>query len=242
MRPNRVSIRTGFIRPEVDKTKDPEFWAAHDARIDRLAARIAGRRPENWPHGRQLAILMIQRSHMALDCIAHLQGVRASQEDFAWLRSSELAVKPLAQRFHQLTPEGKRIARDVCFAVAKRLGLHHVTYHLDRWTEHKARCTCGWHQSLSRRMNVNARGYLEERARRHLADPEAWKTQEDRATALIENLFPTRSESADAIDDATEVYGEWPEIEDICDASPNGHHEFNALSDPETCKHCKRKT
>lgn len=240
MRPNRVSIRTGFPRPELKRSDDPVFWDAHHAKINARVADAAARRPENWPHGRQLALLMIQRSHMALDCIANMKGVRPSQEDFAWLRSQELAMKPLGDRFHTLTPEGKRIARDCCFAVATRLGLHHVTYSFDSWSEHVARCTCGWHQSLNRRNNNGGASYLQERARRHLADPEAWKRSKERESNIIEQHFPTRSENPDAIDDATEVYGDWPEIDTPCDKSPVGQCEFNA-TDPDHCIHCKRK-
>ena len=36
----------------------------------------------------------------------------------------------------------------------------------------------------------------------------------------------------DLIDEAKEAYGDWPWIEDPCDISPNGHHEFNCLGDP----------
>lgn len=248
MRPNRVSIRTGYPRPELRREDDPVWWDAHHAAINQRVADAAARRPENWPHGRQLALLMIQRSTWALECIAGMKGVRPTEKDFAWLRTNNLAERPLMQRFHALTDDGRRIAREVCFAVAKRLGLHHVTYSLDRWTEHVARCTCGWHQSLSRRMNVNARGYLEERARRHLLDPEAWKHSKARETAIIEQHFPTKplaSENPDAIDDpAMQVYGEWPEIDTPCDSpnAPTGQCEFNAITDPDHCIWCKRRT
>lgn len=46
------------------------------------------------------------------------------------------------------------------------------------------------------------------------------------------------------IDDATEVYGDgdgWPDVDDPCDLSPSGHHEFNCVIDPEICLHCKRR-
>ena len=49
-------------------------------------------------------------------------------------------------------------------------------------------------------------------------------------------------ESDDPIADAEQVYGDWPWIEDPCAASPNGHHEFSALIDPERCIHCRKKT
>lgn len=47
------------------------------------------------------------------------------------------------------------------------------------------------------------------------------------------------------IDDCQEVYGDHGEFDypdDTCDASPSGHHEYDALRDPERCKHCGRKT
>lgn len=46
------------------------------------------------------------------------------------------------------------------------------------------------------------------------------------------------------IDDADQVYGDgWPDIDDPCDDSPNGHHEFNCGmgADPEICIHCGRR-
>lgn len=45
----------------------------------------------------------------------------------------------------------------------------------------------------------------------------------------------------DSIDDATEVYGDWPEIDTPCDKSPVGQCEFLAC-DPDTCIHCGNKT
>lgn len=242
MRPNRVSIRTGFPRPELKREHDPVFWDAHHAKINARVADAAARRPENWPHGRQLALLMIQRSHMALDCIANMSGVRASQEDFAWLRKEELAIKDLGERYHTLTAEGKRLARDCCFAVATRLGLHHFTYSFDSWSEHVARCTCGWHQSLNRRNNNGGASYLQERARRHLADPDAWKRENENIRSIIDRAFPLASEDPDAIDDAVNVYGDdWPEVDTPCDKSPVEQCEFNA-ADPDHCIHCKGKT
>ena len=48
----------------------------------------------------------------------------------------------------------------------------------------------------------------------------------------------------DMIDESSNVYGDdelFPEIDDPCEKSPNGHHEFNCLGDPEVCIHCGRK-
>lgn len=56
--------------------------------------------------------------------------------------------------------------------------------------------------------------------------------------------YTTTFADCDAIDDATEAYGEI-ELDfppDDCDESPNGHHEYDALRDHERCVHCGRKT
>jgi hypothetical protein len=48
----------------------------------------------------------------------------------------------------------------------------------------------------------------------------------------------------DLIDDCTQVYGDgWPDVDDACDKSPSGHHEFDCSlgSDPEICIHCKAR-
>lgn len=41
--------------------------------------------------------------------------------------------------------------------------------------------------------------------------------------------------------DATEVYGDWAEIDTPCDKSPAGQCEYDALRNPERCIHCGRK-
>lgn len=49
----------------------------------------------------------------------------------------------------------------------------------------------------------------------------------------------------DDIDSCTQVYGDWPEIDTPCDASPVGQCEYNAVApDPEyqRCIHCGRMT
>lgn len=168
-----VFADVGIRRPALKREDDPVWWDAHHARIDELAKRRDALQPENWLHSRQLAVLMVQRSHAALDCIAHINGIYATQADFAFLRNAGYAVRPLGARYHQLTPEGKRVARDICIAVAKRLGLHHISYVMDSWSEHKVRCTCGWFASLNRRNNNGATKYLQERALKHLAEIEA---------------------------------------------------------------------
>lgn len=43
------------------------------------------------------------------------------------------------------------------------------------------------------------------------------------------------------IEDCTEVYGEWPDVQEPCDFSPSGQCEY-ASSDYDTCIHCGRKT
>lgn len=156
-----------FTRPPLERKDDPAFWDGHHKRVDARVAEGDSHRVENWPQSRQLALLMIRRGHLALDCIAHIQGVHAGQDDFLYLRQHGIAIKALSDRYHRLTPYGLRIAKDCCFAVAKRLGLHHITYVMDSWSEHKVRCTCGWFAALNRRNNNGALTYLRERAARH---------------------------------------------------------------------------
>lgn len=44
------------------------------------------------------------------------------------------------------------------------------------------------------------------------------------------------------IDDCTNVYQMFPEIERPCDKSPVGECEYNALGDPDICIHCRKAT
>lgn len=43
------------------------------------------------------------------------------------------------------------------------------------------------------------------------------------------------------VDDADEAYGDWPQIDTPCEASPVGQCEYSAR-EPERCIHCGRKT
>lgn len=191
-RPNRVSIRS-FQRAEVDKSKDPDFWRAWDGKIDALAAKREAEKPENWPQSRMLAILMIHRSSIALDCMAHLSGsgVRARQHDFAYLRNHGYAVKDTLGQYHKLMPVGRRAAKTCADVLGKALGLHHVTFHFDSWSEHRARCCCGWSASVNRRANANAAQRLQAEFDDHMKNPDAWKTAGEASRAVINDLFPT---------------------------------------------------
>lgn len=237
-----------FKRPEMKREDDPVWWDKWHADIDARIAANNAKKPEHWPASRQLALLMIQRSHMALDCIAHIKGVRATADDFAYLRREQLAWKrDIRDRQHMLTAEGKRIARDVCFIVAKQLGLHHITYVMDSWSEHRARCTCGWHASVNRRNNNGARKHLEALALEHINNPDAWKRAGEASRKVIADLFPRRAINPDAIDidDCANVYGDgqaWPQIDTPCTSpkAPTGQCEFG--NDPAICIHCGRKT
>lgn len=171
LRTNSVSIRQ-WQRAPVDKSKNPQFWADWDARIaarDRAAQAL---KVENWPHTRQLALLMIFRSDGAKACMDAMQPLRVGQNDFAFLRNAGYAFKlqPPKDRFHNLTKDGFDAAKKCILIVAKRHGLHLISYDMDSYTEHKVRCTCGWHQSLNRRNNEDALKYLQTRAERHLAE------------------------------------------------------------------------
>lgn len=45
----------------------------------------------------------------------------------------------------------------------------------------------------------------------------------------------------DTIDDATEVYGDWPDVVEPCSKSPSRVCEYS-VQDPDHCKHCGRGT
>lgn len=213
-------------------------------------ARIEAERPKNWPQQRQLAILMIQRSSIALDCMAHLsgKGIHPRQHDFAYLRNHNFAVKDRDGRFHSLTAAGIRAARECTEALGKTLGLHHLTIIPDSWHEHRARCCCGWSTSVNRRSNANFRERLERQYDRHLADPDAWKRSNERVQAIINNVGkPIASDQSNVIDidDCVNVYGDgqaWPQINTPCtsDKAPTGQCEFG--NDPAICIHCGRRT
>jgi hypothetical protein len=251
LRSNRrfVFATRNIPRPALKREDDPQWWDEYHAKQAERIAEGEALKPENWSHGRQLALLRIQRSDAAEDCIAHLKGIEAKQEDFTFLREQHYAYRKFKSPLHDLTASGKRVAREVCRIVAHRLGLHHITYDMDRWTEHKVRCTCGWHQSLNRRNNEGALKYLQDRADRHLQNPDAWKREQAGVANVIASIgsgartLPVRAENPDNIDTAHNVYGDgWPDVTDACDQSPSGHHEYDAINDPERCLHCKRKT
>lgn len=52
---------------------------------------------------------------------------------------------------------------------------------------------------------------------------------------------PFSDPGAIEIDDADEVYGDWPQIDTPCDRSPVGQCEYSAR-EPDRCIHCGRKT
>lgn len=52
---------------------------------------------------------------------------------------------------------------------------------------------------------------------------------------------PGDFQSDDPTADATEVYGDWPQIDTPCDRSPVGQCEYSAR-EPDRCIHCGRKT
>lgn len=165
-----------FQRPALKREDDPEFWDHHHADQAKRLAEARANEPINWPVSRQLALLMVRRGQLADEVSERLRakGVNASQSDFATLRDDGLAVRPLAERYHRITAYGTRIADQLAAVLAKANGIHHITYVFNSYTEHKARCTCGWTQSGDRKMNRNWRAPLERAAEKHLADPQAW--------------------------------------------------------------------
>lgn len=106
-------VRLGYPRPALKREDDPQFWDQFHAKRDEGAAKLAAERPENWPQSRKLAILMIQRKDLALDCMKRLAaaGVRHSQGDFVYLRTEGYAVKDKDGKFHRLTASGWRVKR-----------------------------------------------------------------------------------------------------------------------------------
>lgn len=187
---SRVPLRYSSRHVDTATIEDPAFWER--ARAESQAAIAEQRRdePENWPQSRQLAILMIHRSSIALDCMAHLsgQGIRARQHDFAYLRNHGYATKELAGKYHKLTPMGRRAAKAAASALGLALGLHHSTIHFDSWSEHRIRCCCGWSQSVNRRANANAAERLQAAFDEHLKNPEDWKRRVLKAQEIIDKV------------------------------------------------------
>jgi len=167
-----VFATRNIMRPALKREDDPVWWDEHHARIDALARAANSLKVENWQHSRQLALLMIFRSDGAKACMDAMQPMRVSQNDFAFLRNAGFAFKlpPPKDRFHNLTKDGFNAAKKCVAIVAKRHNLHLISYDMDSWSEHKVRCTCGWHQALNRRNNEGALKYLQARAERHLAE------------------------------------------------------------------------
>lgn len=52
-------------------------------------------------------------------------------------------------------------------------------------------------------------------------------------------ILKTTFSDPDLIDEATEVYGDWPEIDTPCDKAPAGQCEFS-IFDPDVCLWCKK--
>lgn len=165
-----VSATRNLIRPALKREDDPVWWDEWHAKIAARERASQALKVENWPHSRQLALLMIFRSDGAKECISAMAPLNVSQNDFAFLRKAGYATKPLGNRYHNLTKDGFSAARECVTIVAKRHGLHLTTIQMDTWSEHKVRCTCGWSASLNRRNNNGAQRYLQERAARHLAE------------------------------------------------------------------------
>lgn len=132
-----------------------------------------------WPIGRQVALLLIERSAAALDCLAHMPGSmkKPSQEDFLWLRREGYAVRELGARYHRLTAYGGRKAHDL------------VTYRLDNWTSHHASCCCGFVAHAARFGNANPKATLQIAVSRHLDDPTQWIRQREATRTLMDSLF-----------------------------------------------------
>jgi len=236
-----------YTRPELKREDDPVFWDRHHTDIAARAAQLEAQRVVNWPQSRQRAILMIARTDLALKVIAALNGTRAHlprQHDFAALRNHHYASKNLGDRFHKLTPLGWKAAETAANILGKQLGLHHLTTKMDSFSEHRARCCCGWSASVNRRANTRATERLQRQYEEHLQNPDAWKLAGEASRKVIENLFPRRNEAID-IDDCVNVYGDgqaWPQIDTPCTSpkAPTGQCEFGA--DPAICIHCGRKT
>lgn len=180
-------LRTGLQTAVID---DPAFWEL--ARVESQAAirEQRGDAVEHWPKTRMLALLMIHRSDNALAVIARLSGtdVRPRQHDFAALRNHGYAKKELAERYHQLTPQGRRAAERCADVLGNELGMHLPTYIFDSWSEHRARCCCGWSASVNRRANSNAADRLATEFGKHLADPQDWKRRRLKVQEIIDKV------------------------------------------------------
>lgn len=123
---------------------------------------------EQWSAGKLMAMLMIYRSDFAIECIAKMQGIKASQDDFLSLRNEGLACKRELARFHELTPEGRSYGLAATKHAARKLGLHHLydnSYASVRYAS--VTCSCGWHRSYDRRFG-GVKGQMQHEIGAHL--------------------------------------------------------------------------
>src|SRR5689334_11850338 len=125
-----VFATRNIARPALTRDDDPVWWDQHHAKIEALANAAERLKVENWPHSRQLALLMIFRSDGAKACIDAMAPRKVSQHDFAFLRNAGFAFKlmPPRDRFHNLTELGLETAKKCVLIVAKRLKLHLISY------------------------------------------------------------------------------------------------------------------
>ena len=191
MRPNRISMSDfHFKRAPLERKDDPQFWDEHHAGIAKRAASLAAQRVENWPQSRQLAILFIARTDLALKCVAALSGsnVRPRQHDFLALRNHGYATKELGDRYHKLTKIGWKAAETSAWILGKELGIHHPQYIFDSYSEHRARCCCGWSASVNRRSNSNTAQRLRAEFDKHIADPNEWKQRKVTVQEIIDKV------------------------------------------------------
>lgn len=150
--------------------------------------------PATWPVTKQLALLTIAQklSETAADCMRHMRehGIRFDQADLVALREEGLAFKrDVRDRFHQLTPTGKRLADECADIVARNLGLHHISYRRNDIRSNGARCTCGWSIYADERYGRSA-GKIDRAVSRHMQDLDAWKRGIEGTKRIIDGLFP----------------------------------------------------
>lgn len=188
---SRVPLRTSRSRVvDISTINDPSLWDRAQQESKEALAKLRTDAPENWPQSRMLALLMIHRSDNAMKIIAHLSGKKLypRQHDFAALRNNGYATKQLADRFHKLTPSGRRAAKQVADIMGRELGLHLPTFEFDSYSEHRARCCCGWSASVNRRANARAAERLGREFQAHRADPDAWKNRVLKVQEIIDKV------------------------------------------------------
>jgi hypothetical protein len=151
-------------------------------------APVATELPEpyaRWPVQKKIALLVVGRGAMAMDCIEHLKagGAWARQEDFAALRREGLIFKrDVTSRYHELTPAGRRWADNLAWTLACELKLHHIrrASHSDSVS---AKCSCGWSRAFARKY-FGEDGKLNRAIDAHNADPEAWRRERDKPSVI----------------------------------------------------------